>query len=122
MRVILLALAVLIVLPATQLEAQKRCKKGIPCGNTCIAANKTCRIGTSAPRSSPPPAATVAPAQQSGQAQQVSGDWVASSRGRTYYKAGCSGARKLSASNLIYFKSEEDAQKAGYTRSVQRGC
>lgn len=24
----------------------KNCKKGIPCGNSCISANKTCRIGT----------------------------------------------------------------------------
>ncbi|WP_246829293.1 hypothetical protein [Morganella sp. HMSC11D09] len=24
----------------------KNCKKGIPCGNSCISANKVCRIGT----------------------------------------------------------------------------
>ena len=41
------AIAVLTLgLSAFSLEAQKRCVKGIPCGNTCIAANKTCRIGT----------------------------------------------------------------------------
>ncbi|TJY63274.1 SH3 domain-containing protein [Sinimarinibacterium sp. CAU 1509] len=27
----------------------KNCKKGIPCGNTCIAANKTCHIGAGRP-------------------------------------------------------------------------
>ncbi|EPL4085644.1 hypothetical protein MWU23_000607 [Proteus mirabilis] len=25
----------------------KNCRKGIPCGNTCISANKVCRVGTS---------------------------------------------------------------------------
>jgi hypothetical protein len=49
-------------------------------------------------------------------------DWAGSSKGRTYYHAGCAGARKLAAKNLVYFKSEEDAKKAGYTRSRQRGC
>jgi hypothetical protein len=50
------------------------------------------------------------------------GEWVGSSRGKTYYRAGCAGARKLAAKNLIHFKSEEDAKKAGYTHSRQRGC
>jgi hypothetical protein len=46
-----LALALLLVVP-TAAHAQ-RCKKGIPCGRSCIAANKTCRIGS--PDPSPPP-------------------------------------------------------------------
>ena len=50
------------------------------------------------------------------------GDWVGSSKGKTYYRAGCAGARKLAAKNLVHFKSEEDAKKAGYTHSRQRGC
>lgn len=48
--------------------------------------------------------------------------WVGSSKGKTYYRAGCRGASKLAAKNLISFKSEEDAKKAGYTHSRQRGC
>lgn len=106
----------------TALEAQKNCTKGIPCGNTCIAANKTCRVGTTSARPAPP-ATTVAPASAlKAEAPATSGEWVASTRGRTYYKAGCSGARKLSAANLTYFKTEDEARAAGYTRSVQRGC
>lgn len=50
------------------------------------------------------------------------GGWVASSRGHTYYRAGCGGAKKLSPANLIYFKSEADAQRAGLRHSVQDGC
>jgi methylphosphotriester-DNA--protein-cysteine methyltransferase len=48
--------------------------------------------------------------------------WAASRIGSTYYRSTCSAARRLSAKNLIYFKSEEEAQKAGYHRSTSRGC
>lgn len=34
--------------------AQKNCRKGIPCGNSCISAKKTCRIGSGTARTSPP--------------------------------------------------------------------
>ena len=37
-------------------EGQKNCRKGIPCGNTCIAANKVCHVGT--PATPPTPSAT----------------------------------------------------------------
>lgn len=48
-----IALSVLVIaLFATSAEAQKRCVKGIPCGNSCISASKTCRIGTSSRASS----------------------------------------------------------------------
>ena len=108
----------LLLLGAGTAEAQKNCRKGIPCGNSCISASKTCRIGTSAPR---PSVSATAPAQP-GEASASSGAWVGSSRGSTYYRAGCSSARKLSARNLVYFRSEEQATAAGYRRSVQKGC
>ena len=98
-------------------NAQPNCKKGIPCGNSCIAANKTCRIGSPSPRIEQ---ATVGKADST--KAPDSGDWVGSSRGTAYYKAGCSGARRLAPANLIYFKSEDDAKKAGYRRSASRGC
>jgi methylphosphotriester-DNA--protein-cysteine methyltransferase len=47
---------------------------------------------------------------------------VASSRGHVYYRVGCSGARKLSPANLVYFKTEDEAQKAGYRHSATKGC
>ena len=99
-------------------HAQKNCKKGIPCGNSCIAANKTCRIGaTPAPSS-----ADTKRVVQGSVGNSSTGDWIASSRGTTYYKAGCSGANKLSAANVIRFKSEDEAPKAGYHRSATKGC
>ena len=97
-------------------EGQKNCRKGIPCGNTCIAANKVCHIGapSAPPTTSSSDSTTVAPAN--------SVAWVASSRGHTYYRRGCSTANRLSPANLIYFRTEEDAKKAGYRRSTSRGC
>ncbi len=110
---LLLAAAVLAAAPA---QAQKKCVKGIPCGNTCIAANKTCRVGTPAASPTREPVSTAAPAVP------ADARWVASSRGQVYYRIGCSGARNLSPANLIYFKTEEEAQKAGYRHSASRGC
>ena len=48
--------------------------------------------------------------------------WVASSRGHTYYRRGPSAANRLSFANLIYFRTEPDAQRAGYHRSTSHGC
>ncbi|MFA6397338.1 MAG: hypothetical protein WDK96_00635 [Candidatus Paceibacterota bacterium] len=44
--------------------------------------------------------------------------FVASSRGNKYYPTSCSQAKQLSSKNKIYFGSEEEAQKLGYTRST----
>jgi deoxyribonuclease-1 len=38
-------LLLLVILPGAA-AAQKKCSKGIPCGNTCISASKVCGIGT----------------------------------------------------------------------------
>lgn len=99
-------------------EAQKRCVRGIPCGNTCIAANKTCRVGTgnATSASNPAPASTVAMSAPGG------AQFVASSRGQVYYWIGCSAWKSLATANLIYFKTREAAQAAGYRPSASRGC
>jgi hypothetical protein len=99
---------------------QKNCRKGIPCGNTCIAANKVCRIGTP----SAPPATQPAPVRSDSTAVAPTSSmtWVASSQGHTYYRRGCGIANRLSPGNVIYFRTEEEAQRAGYHRSSSRGC
>ena len=114
-----ISLLVLLLLAAPgDLNAQWRCVKGIPCGNTCIAANKTCRVGsgsaTSARRSAPSTARAAA----------VPGDapFVASSRGRVFYSTSCSAWRRLSPANLVWFQSAEEADAAGYTPSTSAGC
>ena len=120
MRYTLFAFLALSLLVVSNAEAQKNCRKGIPCGNTCIAANKVCHVGTpSTPPTTSPATArndTTAVAPKDGAA------WVASTRGHTYYRRGCSAANSLSPTNLIYFRTEEEAQRAGYHRSTSRGC
>ena len=104
-RLLTLAIAALIAFPAAA-DAQKRCVKGKPCGNTCIAANKTCRVATAPARAEP----------------DANAPWVASSQGQVYYKRGCSNANGLAPANRIYFRTEEEARGAGYRRSTSRGC
>lgn len=53
MKILVVALMLLIAGP---LEAQRNCRTGKPCGNTCIARDKVCRVGTGSTRSEPTPA------------------------------------------------------------------
>jgi hypothetical protein len=43
---------------------------------------------------------------------------VASKRGKKYYFTWCSGAKNLSEANKIYFNTEEEAVKAGLSKST----
>jgi hypothetical protein len=101
-------------------EAQKRCAKGIPCGNTCISASKTCRVGsgsaTKAPTSQSTPASKAAPVIPEGT------QYVASSMGTVYYWVGCNGWKHLATANLVFFKTADEAKKAGYRQSLQAEC
>jgi len=45
------------------------------------------------------------------------GLFVASKRGKKYYPVGCGAAGSLKENNKIFFKSEAEAEAAGYTRS-----
>ena len=98
-------------------RAQTQCVKGKPCGRTCIAATKTCHVE----RPAYPPSAE--PQVDSGPAEP--GDdkaWVASSRGEVYYRRGCGSANRLAADHRVFFRSEEEAKRAGYRRSGSPGC
>ena len=120
MRRTLFTLLGLSLLAVSSAEGQKNCRKGIPCGNTCIAVNKVCRIGSFSARPTAPPSPTVSDSTAVAPTNNMA--WVASSRGHTYYRRGCSTANRLSPANLIYFRTEEEAQRAGYRRSTSRGC
>src|SRR5712692_9525223 len=86
-RRILFASLGLSLLVATNAGGQKNCRKGIPCGNTCIAANKVCHIGT--PSTAPTPSPAHARSDSAAVGQSDSMAWVASSRGHVYYRRGC---------------------------------
>ena len=45
---------------------------------------------------------------------------VASKSGTRYYYVWCSGASRIAAKNKVYFKSEQEAEKKGYTKAS--GC
>lgn len=124
-----LALAVVLTLVcAGSVEAQPNCRKGKPCGNTCIAQNRTCRIapaGESAPRR---------PAQGSSQAllaMPATGapvdsllPWVAAEDRRLYFASACAGAAAIPAGQRRYFRGEDNLQRIGYRRAevAAEGC
>jgi len=92
------------------LEGQKNCKKGKPCGNSCIAQDKVCHVGTptSEPSTLSDPAST--------------SDWVWSIADRVYFKASCDAAKDLASDNRRSFSSEATAREAGFRRSRVEGC
>jgi endonuclease YncB( thermonuclease family) len=126
MKAALLLLTLFLTGGAPELEAQRNCTRGKPCGNTCIAQNRTCRVGTGTARQAPTtrsaPAATPAASASLTAELPANARFVASSRGRVYYPRECSAARNLARSNLIGFATEEEAQEAGYTRSTSQAC
>ena len=115
MKVLLLLLALL--LSPGIVQAQKNCKKGIPCGNTCISATKTCR-------QAPPPAPLpLHNAKPNGMLlHSPAYPFAASPRGRTYYAniSGCRGLLRLQG--YVYFRTRGEAEAKGLTRSTQAGC
>lgn len=137
-------LGIVLIIIALPIAAEAQvCVRGKPCGNTCIARDRTCRVGPGtarsgggapapaapAPTSTPAPAAPApaAPAATPAPSPSASGlpegtAFVASSRGRVYYWVGCSAWRSLAAANLRFFASREAAVAAGYLPSSSRGC
>ena len=63
----------------------------------------------------PPISISVAPSGARPEGMALGGQFVASISGRTYYFPWCSGAQTLKSSNEIWFRSEAEAQAAGYT-------
>ena len=43
--------------------------------------------------------------------------YIASKNGKLYYSIGCSGAKRISDKNSIWFATKEDAEKSGYSLS-----
>lgn len=59
-----IVLVSLFILFASSTANAKNCKKGIPCGNSCISATKTCRIGTYSKPSEPKVKASPSPSNK----------------------------------------------------------
>lgn len=128
MRRLLSVLLGLVLLLTASVDAQRRrprCTKGIPCGNTCIAATKTCRIGTTADPSPAPPPPSVQPALATSAAvagAEAGEAIVGSVADKIYFRAGCSAARDLSPSNRVTFATVEAAERLGFRASQVAEC
>lgn len=110
---------------AAPLEAQPNCKKGKPCGNSCIAQNKTCRIGaTPAPAPSADARAAGLVDLSAGVVKDNERAWVAFRDGSIYYRnvMACEPARVPVKPERVYFKSAADARRAGLSASREAGC
>lgn len=130
-------LSLVLVGGASPLAAQN-CKKGIPCGHSCISASKVCRIGaapaapTYAPRPVATPQAPASPARSlvapdtanSGDPPATTAEsaWVGSFADGVYFRADCSAAQDLAPANRRLFRTHQEAEAAGFRRSRTPGC
>jgi hypothetical protein len=96
----LLVVGLAVVATPSPALAQKKCIVGIPCGSTCISADKVCHLRFYDPAY----------------------PWAASPRGRTYYAnlQTCRGMTRLKS--LVFYRTEREAVRAGLRRSRQEGC
>lgn len=116
----ILILAIAALLPA-ELTAQPNCKKGIPCGNSCIAANKTCRIGT---RPAPAPG-TAQPLLGAAAAAPIpdSVRYVGWKEAGLYFKRTCAVVTTIPVGQRLYFRDEKSSKAAGLKpSSVNADC
>lgn len=120
MRIAVLFLAVL----SSAASAQRQCKKGIPCGGTCISATKTCHVGTPTPRDTTEQAAIIRrlTGDTADRSTAVFGPFVGSVDGTVYYATSCTTAAKLTVDERVYFRDEQDAIAKGYHRSRAKNC
>jgi deoxyribonuclease I len=129
---IVIAVAMILTLSASA-EAQRNCKKGIPCGGTCISATKTCHVGTPTADTTSRQGQPISPDDQAALVRRLTGDtgaktsfelapFVGSVDGNVYYSSGCTTAWKLTPEERVYFKSEPEAIAQGYHRSRAKGC
>lgn len=61
------------------------------------------------------------PVQQDQPTSQPS-TYVASKNGKRYYPAECSAGNRIKEENKVYFKTEQEAQNRGLTRTVSKSC
>lgn len=123
-----IGLAVMLGLLPHVADAQRQCKKGIPCGNSCISASRTCRIGTSSGSSGttlrPQPARL--PKSDGAEARRMTTDqgwsstrvWV-NNASRVYH---CPGTRYYGATARGEYVIERDAMNKGYRPASGKTC
>jgi hypothetical protein len=90
-------------------EAQRNCVKGKPCGNSCIARDKVCHMGSGA-APAPRPLIRAAPLPDSVR-------WIGWREAKLYFRAACIPASTVPLSERVYFRTEAQAKDSGFKRS-----
>lgn len=101
------------------------CKKGQPCGNSCISWNKVCRIGASAPAynaGSRPAGLMASPSSGSNQRRNAPAVWIGLKANMRFYRPDCAFVREFSSDQRAYFDNEANARAAGYQLAGNDGC
>lgn len=128
-------IVLLIMLGPADVDAQRNCKTGKPCGNTCISKDKVCHVGTTS-QPPPAPATLVAPAPTPavpgvtvlGHAGIPAGDsawpFVANRQLRDYYAnvPSCAYAARIPPAERVFFRARHEAESWGLLKSVNPGC
>lgn len=111
------------------IDAQPRCKKGCPCGNSCISCSKTCRVGVgtatgvASPEPAPtPPKALMASGVADSNAKIYRGQWFGSSVNRFYFRAGCRIVPLLAIGDQVLLPDSAAAEQVGFRRLILPGC
>lgn len=121
-RCLVVAAALAVIVPIA--DAQKNCRKGIPCGNSCISPTKTCHINSAPPPAANPstapvaaPAAVTPPHRDSGGAA-VRPAPAASQRNQSNQKAPATtapqGATALCRDSTYSFSAHRSGTCAGH--------
>jgi len=125
----LLSVIVLVCALASEARGQRSCKTGIPCGKTCIAANRTCRIQNTKPTDSATreDIKSTTPARDTSakvttQSQDTSATqarvWV-NTKSRVYH---CPGSRYYGQTARGTYLSEKSALEQGYRAAYGNKC
>lgn len=132
MRALLVRSALLLALSTLPALGQPNCRKGKPCGNTCIAQNRTCRIAPVGESPARRPAAEPARGLLAAPVGTMRDDslgapllpWIAVEDRRLYYASACAGAAAIPLAQRRYFRAEETLQRIGYRRAevAQEAC
>lgn len=127
---VLVRLLLLVVFSAINLQAQRNCTKGIPCGNSCISATKTCRIGstsrpstseTSKPQSPDPLKKDLTSTDSTSKGKdEVAGErvWV-NTKSRVYH---CPGTRYFGKTASGKYLTEREASEQGNRPAYGKKC
>lgn len=127
--------ALLLLALPTPIQAQRNCKKGIPCGGSCISASKTCRAGSSEPvtlraddRSDTQKAKQSLAAIEARFAQPTATAsltlirYVADVSGKYYYPITCIWASDIPPESRVFFVASAAAESMRFARAPIKKC